>query len=255
MKRFLFRGLSLVLVACLLPALAADTAAPALDILVQAHVDAARSQSRIDKLDDDMRRMRDEMRQGVLQLEGLKADMPALQQLAGEQAARRAQLERELSAGVPGQLDVQPSLQQMVVWLERFIQGDAPFALEQRRLRMAGLRKLLAQEEVPDGDKLRAVLEVAQVEVQYGRSVETYDGTLRFAGKEQAVEFLRVGRLMLYYLEPDGQRQGYWNRATRRWQPLPDSERERLSTAIAMAKGETAPELMELLLPAPEKGT
>ncbi|MGH8454380.1 MAG: DUF3450 family protein, partial [Nevskiales bacterium] len=160
MKRLLFRGLSLSLALCLLPALAADSAGPALDVLVQSHQDAARSQARIDKLDNDMKRMRDEMRQGVLQLEGLKTDLPPLQQQAGERSARRAQMERELSAGVPGQLEVQPSLQQMVAWLEHFIQGDAPFTLEQRRLRITGLRKLLAQSELPDSDKLRAVLEI-----------------------------------------------------------------------------------------------
>jgi hypothetical protein len=60
---------------------------------------------------------------------------------------------------------------------------------------------------------------------------------------------------MLYYLGEAGGRQGYWNRAARRWQPLPEEERERLAAAIAMAKGETPPELMELLLPAPRAGS
>ncbi|HXG29829.1 MAG TPA: DUF3450 domain-containing protein [Nevskiales bacterium] len=247
--------MALLLVVLLLPALAADSANPAIELLVQAHQEAAKSQARIDKLDDDMRRMRDEMRRGVLQLESLKTDLPALERHAGEQAARRAQLERELSAGVPGQIEVAPALQQMVAWLDRFVQADAPFRLDQRRQRIAGLKALLAKPDVPDADKLRAVLEVTQVELQYGRSVEAYTGQLRFGGKDQDVEFLRVGRVMLYYLEPEGARQGYWDRSTRRWQPLPAEERERLEAALDMARGETPPELMELLLPAPGAGS
>jgi hypothetical protein len=246
---------ALLLSLFLLPALAADSSNPALDLLAQVHQEAAKSQARIDKLDDEMRRMRDEMRQGVLKLESLKAELPELQRHAGTVSARRSQLEREFSAGVPGQLEAQPALRQMVDWLEKFVASDLPYLQEQRRQRVAGLRGLLDKENVPEADKLRAVLEVTQVELQYGRSVEAYPGQLRFKGKDQPVEFLRVGRLMLYYLEPDGARQGYWNRAARRWQPLPADERERLTAAMAMAKGETPPELMELLLPAPEQGS
>ncbi len=246
-------AVALLLALALLPALAADSIAPVLDALAESHKQAASSQARIDKLDDDMRRMRDEMRQGVLQLEALKADLPAVQQDAAQQAQRRAQLERELSAGVPGQLDVQPSLEKMVGWLDRFIQADTPFMLEQRLQRVAGLDSLLKSQEISDGDKFRAVLEVTQVEVQYGRTVEAYEGVLRFAGKDEPVEFLRVGRLMLYYLDTAGERQGYWDRKARQWQPLPAGERERIFDAIQMAKGEIAPQLLELLLPSPEQ--
>jgi hypothetical protein len=246
-------AVALLLALALLPVLAADSVATVLDTLVESHQKAAASQARIDKLDDDMRRMRDEMRQGVLQLEGLKADLPAIEQDAARQAQRRGQLERELSAGVPGQLEVMPSLEQMVGWLDQFIQADAPFMLEQRRQRLAGLGKLLQSEGLSEGDKFRAVLEVTQVELQYGRTVEAYAGTLRFAGKDEPVEFLRVGRLMLYYVDATGQRQGYWDRKTGRWQPLPDSERDRIHTAMQMVKGEVDPQLMELLLPAPER--
>lgn len=246
-------AVALLLALAILPALAADSVGAVLDTLVESNQKAAASQARIDKLDDDMRRMRDEMRQGVLQLEALKADLPAIEQDAARQAQRRSQLERELSAGVPGQLDVMPSLEQMVGWLGRFIQADAPFLLEQRRQRLTGLGKLLQSDGVSEGDKFRAVLEVTQVELQYGRTVEAYAGTLRFAGKDEPVEFLRVGRLTLYYLDTAGQRQGYWDRKAGRWQSLPDSERGRIHEAMQMAKGEADPQLMELLLPAPER--
>lgn len=239
----------------LLPALAADSTNPALEVLAKAHEAGAQSQKRIDKLDDAMKHMRDEMREGALTLEALKSEQPELQRRAGAVATRRAQLEQEFSAGVPGQIDAQPAMQEMVHWLEQFVAADAPFRREERQQRVAGLRSLLEKENLSDADKLRAVLEVTQVELQYGRSVATYRGQLRFGDKEQEVEFLRVGRLMLYYLEPDGTRQGYWDGRQHRWRPLPAEERERLLTAMAMARGETSPELMELLLPAPEAGS
>ena len=193
--------------------------------------------------------------QAVLQLENLRAELPELQRHAGELSARRAQLEREASAGKPGQIDVEPALRKMVGWLDQYIQDDVPYLQEQRQQRVVGLRGLLEKDNLSDAEKLRAVLEVTQVELQYGRSVETYTGQLRFSGQDQDVEFLRVGRLMLYYLDKDGMRQGYWDRDNRRWQPLPEDEHERIGAAIQMTKGETPPELMELLLPAPEAGS
>ena len=259
--RYLYRHMAphalwLALVAAIfLPTLAADSSSPALDLLAQTHQAAATSQARIDKLDGDMRRMRDDMRQAVLQLENLRAELPELQRHAGELSARRAQLEREASAGKPGQIDVEPALRKMVGWLDQYIQDDVPYLQEQRQQRVVGLRGLLEKDNLSDAEKLRAVLEVTQVELQYGRSVETYTGQLRFSGQDQDVEFLRVGRLMLYYLDKDGMRQGYWDRDNRRWQPLPEDEHERIGAAIQMTKGETPPELMELLLPAPEAGS
>lgn len=254
--RYLKYGMpTLLLALLLLPALAADTATAALDLLAKTHEAAAQSQARIDKLDDDMRRMRDEMRRGVLELESLKAEMPELQRFAATQSSRRAQLEREFSAGVPGQLNTIPSLKKMVDWLDRFVRADLPFMREERLQRVAGLKTLLANETVSAQDKLRAVLEVTQVELQYGRSVSTYAGSLRFGGEDSPIDFLRVGRLMLYYQDQSGKRQGYWDKASNRWQALPVEARTRISTGIAMARGETAPELVELLMPSPEQGS
>jgi len=241
--------LALLAALLILPVIAADSVEPALNLLTELHQAAAKSQARIDKLDDDMRRMRDEMRQGELRLENAKAELLPLEQQARELSGRRAQLERELSAGVPGQVDLQVVMPAMLTWLERFIESDLPFLREQRRERLVGLRKLLAKEDISDADKLRALLEVVQVEMQYGRGVEASSSTLRFGTDDTPIELLRVGRLMLYYLEPGGTRQGFWNRSTRRWQALPEDERERLLAALRMAKGEDAPQLMELLLP------
>lgn len=256
MKRYIFHGMpALLLAVILLPGLAADSATAALDLLAKTHAAGAQSQARIDKLDDDMRRMRDEMRRGVLELESLKTELPELQRFAATQSGQRAQLEREFSAGVPGQLNTLPALSQMVDWLDRFVRSDLPFMHEQRMQRIAGLKSLLANETVSAQDKLRAVLEVTQVELQYGRSVSTYSGSLKFAGEDTPMDFLRVGRLMLYYQDQTGQRQGYWDRASKRWQVLPVEAREQIDAGITMARGETAPELMELLLPVPESGS
>lgn len=244
-----FGALALLAAALILPAIAADSVEPALDLLTQAHQAAAKSQARIDKLDDDMRRMRDEMRQGALRLENARAELIPLEQQAGELSRRRAQLERELSAGVPGQVDMRLVLPSMLSWLDRFIGSDMPFLPEQRRQRITGLRSLLAKDDISDADKLRALLEVVQVEMQYGRSVDVSTSTLRFGSADTEVELLRIGRLMLYYIEPEGQRQGFWNHQTRRWQALPEDDREPLLAALRMAKGEDAPQLMELLLP------
>ncbi len=75
-----------------------------------------------------------------------------------------------------------------------------------------------------------------------------FRGNLDIEGKPQTVEFLRVGRLALYYLSLDELKAALWSQEDKQWidvTDLPSSVRQ-LKTAIRVAKEQQAPELLVL---------
>ena len=63
---------------------------------------------------------------------------------------------------------------------------------------------------------------------------------------QRSVEFLRVGRTMLYYQTPNGHESGYWNTQSRTWQELDNSVRRPLQKAIAIARQQKTADWLEL---------
>ena len=63
---------------------------------------------------------------------------------------------------------------------------------------------------------------------------------------QRSVEFLRVGRVMLYYQTPDGHESGYWNAQAQQWETLDNSVRRPLQKAIAIARQQKTADWLEL---------
>ncbi|PTT79552.1 hypothetical protein DBR41_21520, partial [Pseudomonas sp. HMWF010] len=76
--------------------------------------------------------------------------------------------------------------------------------------------------------------------------LEAWRGELPNEGTSRSVEFLRLGRVMLYFQTLDGHESGWWNPQTRRWQLLDGSARRPLRQAIAIARQEQAPAVLDL---------
>jgi len=69
---------------------------------------------------------------------------------------------------------------------------------------------MLDRADVTVAEKYRRILEAYQVEAEYGRTMEAYQGAMPGEAARQ-VEFLRVGRVALLYLSLDGSEAGYWS--------------------------------------------
>ena len=63
-------------------------------------------------------------------------------------------------------------------------------------------------------------MEAYQVETDYGRTIEAYRGPLTLEGTTRTVDFLRVGRVALFYRALDGSLVGHWDREQRAWKQL-----------------------------------
>ena len=148
--------------------------------------------------------------------------------------------------------EVQPLMQQMVDTLERFIALDVPFLLEERTNRVQNLKNIMARADVTISEKYRLILEAYQIELDYGASLEAYEGRLGTGADARTVEFVQLGRVSLMYQTLDGRETGYWDAQQKAWVE-DESYGEAVKEALRVAKGEGAPELLTVPVPAPQE--
>lgn len=212
--------------------------------------EAQRSQERIDQLDDATREALNRYRHAIQQKDQLAQYNRQLAQMVESQRAELEDLQAQLATIEETQAEVMPMLQRMLTSLEQFIELDVPFLEEERAERLAQLQALMIRPEVTVAEKYRRVLEAYQIESDYGRTLEAWRGTLELDGSERVVEFLRLGRLMLFYQTLDGHTQGYWNNDARQWQPLAAGYNRTLQQGLSIARQQQTPALLRLPLPA-----
>lgn len=239
------RLLAGVLLSLCLPLQAAPLDA-ALDESQRLAVEAKASQARIDQLDDATRQMLNEYRNAVQQAESLKAYNEQLSELTAAQRKELEGFERQLDSIERTQEAVAPQMGRMIEVLEAFIAADLPFLSDERTDRLAGLQDMQARADVSLAEKYRRILEAYQIESDYGRTLEAWRGELPVDGGSRSVEFLRLGRTMLYYQTLDAHESGWWNPQARAWEVLDGSARRPITKAIAIARQQQAPTWLEL---------
>lgn len=251
--RFLRRILVSSLIGLGVPAGAwAVTAQQVLEAEAQTQNANAASQQRVDKLSDDSKKALEAYRAALYKAQQLKLYAKELDAQVGAQAAERASLAQQLAEVERTQQDIVPLMLRMVETLEKFVQLDKPFLPGERKERLAKLREVLRDPQTGIGEKFRRVLEAYQVEAEYGRSLETWRGDLKFGDEIRAVDFLMLGRVGLYYLSVDGENAAWWNPEQKKWQELPGREIPGLRHAIKLAGEQSAPELLVLPISAPK---
>jgi len=138
----------------------------------------------------------------------------------------------------------------LVEVISRFVALDIPFLPEERQFRIAELQTIMERADVSLAEKYRRVLEAYQVETEYGRTIEAYQDELELDERTRTVNFLRIGRVGLYYLTLDGQQAGVWDEG---WQSLDSKYREGIDKGLKVAKKQLPPDL--LVLPIKTEGT
>lgn len=213
---------------------------------------AKQSQARVDRTSQDTQKLLEAYREALWRRKQLDVYAKQLAELIKSQQTEKASLQRQVNAVDDTQQAIMPLMLRMVDTLEEFIKLDVPFLPEERAGRVSKLRAELNNAESSVAAKYRRVLEAYQIEAEYGRTLETYRGELQFGEVIRAVDFLRLGRVGLYYMGIDGEKLGFWNTRAKAWQPLDDSYRQAIRRGIQLAKQQIAPELLELPVAAPE---
>lgn len=219
-------------------------------------VDASRrAQAQIDSVNEQIRDKVAEYKTLEKQIQGLEVYVEQLQLQLASQAREVEELEGSIENVTLIERQITPLMLRMIDALEQHVALDVPFLPEERAERVARLESLIARSDVSVAEKFRAVFDAYQTEMEYGRTIEAYRGMLETEAGEREVDFLRIGRVGLYYVSLDGSLLGAWNQAERRWEALPGSYRAHITEGLRIAREQAAPDLIKLPLPAPEEAS
>jgi hypothetical protein len=251
------KAVAFAILAAMPTAAATGAGAQSLDSIIQAQAaadrESAAAQERIGALNDKANDAAAQYRQALADVDSLTRFNAQLRTQVKSQADEVALIQRQLGEVDTTQREIQPLMQKMVDTLVKFVDLDVPFLIEERKQRVDRLQEIMPRADVTISEKYRRILEAYQIELDYGRSLDTYQGKLPGSEgeEEKTVEFVRLGRVSLMYQTPDGNETGYWNQNTRGW-VVDDDYKDAVLKAIKVAKKLGAPDLLEVPVPAPK---
>ncbi|HZD54219.1 MAG TPA: DUF3450 domain-containing protein, partial [Woeseiaceae bacterium] len=195
--------------------LAAAVAGAQLNQALQAQMDvdraAAQSQGRIDQLRDQTLDEASKYAQAMTEAESFEQYNKQLSAQVASQEDEIASIQKQLTDIEQTNREVQPLMAKMVRALDQFVRLDVPFLLDERTQRVDNLKNILERADVTISEKYRLILEAYQIELEYGRTLDAYEGTLDAGGEPRTVQFVRLGRVSLMYRTLDGSETGYWD--------------------------------------------
>ena len=214
---------------------------------------ARKSQAKIDRLADETSDLLTDYKTVMKQVDGLKVYNARLDRQIQNQLARVEQIDASIDQVTVIQRQMTPLVIRMIDGLEQFIELDVPFQKEERMQRVQFLRDNLDRADVTVAEKFRGVLEAYNIELQYGRGIDTYRGSIDLNGSPRDVDFLRVGRISLVYQTTDGAISGAWDKSAGAWMDLPSGEFDAaIRKGIRIAKKQATIELLNMPVSAPE---
>ena len=246
---------TIALILAITPTSAQEGAKKAMQVEDQSLQSSIDVQKRINELDDATRSMLNDYRQTTQQIQDLAAYNEQLSKLVATQRVEMADYERQFEDLEITKRRILPLIVRMIDVLEQFVSVDIPFLEKERTMRIAELRKLMERPDVATSEKYRRVSEAYQIELEYGHTIEAYEGEMDDNGESRTVNFLRFGRLGLYYMSLDGLDIGYWDNSADKWVPLGAEYRQPLDRGIRIARKQLPPDLIRLPIPAPEDRT
>ncbi len=215
---------------------------------------AVRSQNKIDGYSEKTQKMLEQYRSASHQSETLTTYNEHLKTLLASQTKEKESLLQQLKEIEVTQREIVPLILRMLDTLEKFISLDLPFLPEERTERLAKLKDMMIRADVSNAEKYRRILEAYQIENDYGNTIEAYRADLNLEGVTSSVDFLRLGRVALYFQRFDGSESGFWNKEKKQWQILSSDYSQAIRKGLRIARKETAPDLIALPIPAAESG-
>jgi len=236
------------------PAGAEEKKGVPLETIVQAQVaadkDAVESQKRINELDDQSKEMLQKYNLLVAEAESMTNYSNSLDLQVKDQNEAIASYNKQLVEIETTQREVMPMMQRMLDQIDRFVELDMPFLIQNRRERIQKLKDVMGKADVAISEKYRRIVEAYQIELDFGRTLESYEGKLSGDPGGRTVKFLRMGRVALMYQTLDGEETGYWDAEKKGW-VVANEYREAMKAGIKVATKQGAPELVEAPVHAP----
>jgi hypothetical protein len=214
--------------------------------------DARNSQKRINTLADSKDELLREYRVTLKKIENAKVYNDQLRKIIANQEVEQESITKQIETLKETNEGIVPLTLRMAKNLETFVELDVPFLPKERNKRLADLKLMMDRADISTSEKFRRVLEAYQVENEYGRTIEAYRSVQTREGKELTVDFLRIGRVGLFYQSLDGSITARYNPANKTWEDLGSEYRKSIREGLKMARKQMAPQLIKLPIQSPE---
>ena len=212
------------------------------------------SQIIVSNLSDETQDLLGQYRLVLQQIDRLIAYNDYVERLIVDQEAQITDIRKQLDQFALIERGIVPLMLDSIDILDKFIDLDVPFLLEERKARVARLRTIMDLSDVTVSEKYRQIMDAYQIETTYGRDIEAYTGLLEIDGESRQVDFLRIGRTSLTYQTPDQEETGFWNKQAGQWEKLPNKYQNYVTQGLRVARKQVTPNLLELPIEAPGEG-
>jgi hypothetical protein len=211
--------------------------------------EAARaSQKRVEQFDEETTKMLADYRQMLAESTSLKSYNEQLATQVKSQDEQVADMTHQLTQIETTSREVLPMMDKMLATLDQFVKLDVPFLIEERTNRVAQLKDMMSRADVSTSEKYRRIVEAYQIEMEFGRTIEAYQGKVG----DKTVDFLRAGRVSLMYQTLDGKETGYWDASKKTWKK-DDDYADAIRAGLKVAKKQAAPDFVTVAVPAPKE--
>ena len=244
---FLCATLSAAAAAAAAAAEAPDPLTQIQNVEIKALAENATSQTRVDKLDDATATITAEYRATIDQIESLKKYNAQMGKLISAQKEEKIDIRQQIKQTGTIDRHIVPLMHKMLNALDQFIKLDLPFLLAERKTRIASLRQLMDRSDATPAEKFRKILEAYEIEMEYGRTIETWRGVL--PQQNITVDFMRFGRISWTYQTFNQDQTAVWDRKNKQWEPIYGWSSD-IHKAVKVAREQAPPAL--LLLPLKE---
>jgi len=230
----------------------ADQIQPLLDVGEQRQNSEQVSQTKIDSMDDDTSLIINEFKTVSKQIEGLRVYNAQMKKQIERQEERLKEIDKTMKEAQVMQRQIPPFTRRMLAGIEKSIELDMPFHLAERKERISFAKAAIDNPTVSPAEGLRQVLETFNVEMEYGRKLDSYKDTIEIEGQQREVNVLRVGRLALVYQSSDRSLTGAWDNKKQEWVPLDNSYRNPTRKGLRIANRLATVDMLELPIQNPE---
>jgi hypothetical protein len=212
------------------------------------------SQMIVSNLSDEKQDLLGQYRLVLQQIDRLIAYNDYVERLIVDQEAQITDIRKQLDQFALIERGIVPLMLDSIDILDKFIDLDVPFLLEERKARVARLRTIMNLSDVTVSEKYRQIMDAYQIETTYGRDIEAYTGLLKIDGESRQVDFLRIGSTSLTYQTPDQEDTGFLNKQAGQWEKLPNKYQNYVTQGLRVARKQVTPNLLELPIEAPGEG-
>ncbi|MGH1421762.1 MAG: DUF3450 domain-containing protein [Hyphomonas sp.] len=204
---------------------------------------AEQVQKQINQLDDERTDMVREYRTLLQRTQA--ADLYAKQQQLVVESQREeiASLESQLGSIDDITAQTVPMLLDMIKDLETFVAADLPFKMDVRQARLDGLNAAMTNASVTPAEQYRLIMDAYQAEMEYGRTISTWQEEITLDGQPTTVDMMLYGRVAYVYQAPNGKVYRY-NRDSGEFEQASGGLQADVTKAIKVADGKAQQDVL-----------